>query len=227
MQTRSENRSASCLGLAFALATAAFACSTQAQQQTPTVADESHSTGAEEVAKGLFAAAKAEYDAGQFEKALLHFQEAYAQSKRPQLLYNLGLAADRLRRYTIALDAFQRYLAELPAAENRVEVENRIRVLRDAVDREKRASTAASKATDHAPSPREAAVAAQATGSTDPTPVALSTPWYARWYTWAGIGGAIAGAVVIGLVASSSSDGDATRAKPNSGVTVQALGASW
>lgn len=70
---------------------------------------------------------------GRFADALADFTRAYDLSHRPELLYNIGLAADRLRHDEDAITAFEAYLEALPEAENRAEVQRRLRALRDAV----------------------------------------------------------------------------------------------
>lgn len=74
---------------------------------------------AEMEARALFSAAVAAYDAGRYEDALDSFERAYARSGRAELLFNVGQCLDRLRRDEEAVDAFERYLAALPNAENR------------------------------------------------------------------------------------------------------------
>jgi tetratricopeptide (TPR) repeat protein len=81
-------------------------------------------------ARALFEAGKLAFEEGRFENALGHFQRAFELSGRPRLLYNIGTAADRLRKDDVALAAFERYLAETPDAPNRSAVEARIQVLR-------------------------------------------------------------------------------------------------
>jgi len=95
----------------------------------------------EEVAASLDAEARATFEAGQlamqngrFEVALSRFREAHELSGRPILLFNIGVTAERLRRDAEALEAFQRYLEEVPDAPNRMEVEGRIRVLLESVE---------------------------------------------------------------------------------------------
>lgn len=84
---------------------------------------------AEDVARNLFEAGRAAYDAGDYREALELFQRAYEHSDRPRLLYNIGQSADRLRMDRTALAAFRRYLELVSEADNRVEVENRINAL--------------------------------------------------------------------------------------------------
>src|SRR5690348_1830127 len=61
-------------------------------------------------AKLAFESGQQAFDAGRFEAAADSFEHAYALSGRPELLFDLGLAADRLRDDERALEAFQRFL---------------------------------------------------------------------------------------------------------------------
>jgi tetratricopeptide (TPR) repeat protein len=80
-------------------------------------------------ARGMFLAGQAAFDDARFEDALQHFLRAYELSGRAELLFNIGLAAERAGDTTRALDAFGRYLNELPDAQNRRDVEARITAL--------------------------------------------------------------------------------------------------
>lgn len=81
-------------------------------------------------ARRLFEAGSMAYDDARYEEAVQHFRRAYELSGRSELLYNVGQAADRLRRDAEALEAFEDYLAASPNADNRRQVEVRIEVLR-------------------------------------------------------------------------------------------------
>lgn len=93
-------------------------------------------------AKGLFDAGRASFDAGRYSDALDYFERSYAISGRAALLYNIGLAADRARDDDRALTSYESYLAALPDAENRDEVEKRVAALRAAIERRRAASPA-------------------------------------------------------------------------------------
>jgi tetratricopeptide (TPR) repeat protein len=84
-------------------------------------------------ARVLFEAGVYAFNGDRYAEALEHFERSYALSRRPKLLYNIGLAADRLQEEERALESFEAYLHELPDAENRVDVEARIAVLRRAL----------------------------------------------------------------------------------------------
>lgn len=114
-------------GLLVALAAAPLAAAPVLAQApaSPAVSEQ-----ADQEARDLFGAGREAYTAARYAEALELFQRAYTLSRRPALLYNIGQAADRLRRDADAIAAFESYLRELPAAENRVEVETRLEVLR-------------------------------------------------------------------------------------------------
>ena len=85
-------------------------------------------------ARRLFEAGRRAYDDGRYAVALRQFERAYALSQRPALLYNVGVAADRLGRNDRALAAFEQYLREVPAGEDddqRAEAEARVTLLRE------------------------------------------------------------------------------------------------
>jgi tetratricopeptide (TPR) repeat protein len=143
------------------------------------------------VARGLFQAGAAAFDAGQFAEALEHFQAAYARSPRPKLLYNIGQAADRLRQDELALDSFRRYLAEVPDAEGREAIEARVRVLEQAVSEK--------KAAEPPPEPLPTEPAEHETGPSDPVPSEPAADGAARPFPWAPV--AVLGAGVVAIVA--------------------------
>ena len=62
----------------------------------------------DEEARAIFQAGRTAYDAARYEDALRHFQHAYRLSTRPELLYNVALAADRLRRDTLCWEIVSR-----------------------------------------------------------------------------------------------------------------------
>jgi hypothetical protein len=121
------------------------------------------------------------------------------------LLYNIGLAADRVRQNERALEAFRAYLAALPDADNRVEVENRVRALEHVMaqrqQQQANAQPAAqpqpSDATTAAPPPETSAAPSDTTeGGLPLGPIIV-----------AGAGVALIGtSVVFGLAAKSSED---------------------
>ena len=212
--------------LGFALCCSVLCSSAQTRAQDGNASNAVRDSGGDERAHKLFEAGRAAYDVGSYREALNYFQQAYDLSGRPRLLYNIGQCADRLRMDDAALEAFQRYLRENPDADNRLQIQERIRVLEEVAKAKQESERAAAReAPPEALAP--AAVAAAAPQSAEPKSAAPvqsdETPaWYGRWYVWAGVGGAVAAAVVVAIVATSSQQ-PASRHVPNSGVTVQAL----
>jgi len=101
-------------------------------------------------ARRLFEAGESAFSDGRYEDALERFRDAHELSHRPRLLYNIATAAERLRRDREALEAYEAYLAALPDAHNRREVEARIRILQETLATTD-ASAAPAEGTDAAP----------------------------------------------------------------------------
>lgn len=97
------------------------------------VATKSPASAQDDEAHGLYEAGAAAFSSGHYDDALGHFQRAYELSHRPELLFNIGQAADRARHDETALEAFRAYLAARPDVENRAEIEGRVHVLEAAV----------------------------------------------------------------------------------------------
>lgn len=85
----------------------------------------------EEEARALFTAGRVAYDGARYDEALDRFKAAYALSGRAELLFNIGQAADRLRRDKEALAAFEEFLAKAPKnASGRRAASERVKFLR-------------------------------------------------------------------------------------------------
>jgi hypothetical protein len=91
---------------------------------------------ADRKARELFERGRTAFKDGKYRDAWEHFRDAYLLSKRPELLYNVGQSADRMRMDSEALAAFKLYLQRLPNAENRKEVQSRISFLEKQVKRD-------------------------------------------------------------------------------------------
>lgn len=167
-------------------------------------------TSDEREARGLFDLGSEAYAQARYDRALKYFQEAYALSKRPGLLYNLGLTYSNLRRDREAIDAFERYLAEVPDAENREAVQNRLAILKKNV--EPSTSTSGAPAAHAVPAvvPTPEQTARAQVASAPPSPAEephadeSSGGIHQQWWFWAGIGGAVVAGVLIGVAASGS-----------------------
>jgi tetratricopeptide (TPR) repeat protein len=178
-----------------------------------------------EEAKGLFNAGRAAFDSGRYADSLDYFQRAYAISGRAGLLYNIGLAYDRLREDERALDAYDQYLTHAPDAQNRVEVETRAAAIRAALARRQPAEAAA-------PTPAETAAAATApapvatAATSEPTPRAdreTSSGLLSQWWFWVAAGVVVAGGVTAGVLVASSGDDEPDPIAPSSGIVVSTL----
>lgn len=117
------------LALVLILASSAWAGTAAAQEEQPSQLDEA--------ARLTFEQAREDFVAGRYEQALARFRQAYQLSPRPGLLYNIAQTLDRLRRDEETVAALREYLAAVPDAQNRAEVEARIRVLDEALARQR------------------------------------------------------------------------------------------
>lgn len=180
--------------------------------------------GRDDEARSLFEAGRTAFAAGRFESALARFREAYELSGRAALLYNIGTAADRLRRDAEALEAFRAYVAAEPDAENRAEVESRIAVLERAI-----AAAQPAPAVDAPPEPAPDAVATPALGDpgAEDDRAARGGSIAEEWWFWTLIGVVVIGAGVgIGVGAAVSSGETVQPPLPGtSGSVAIALGA--
>jgi tetratricopeptide (TPR) repeat protein len=96
-----------------------FACTSAALAQ-------GNDAAADEEGRGFFIAGRASYLAGRYDEALERFERSYEKSGRPELLYNIGTAAERAGKLARALDAYRQFLDKQPESERRVEVETHI-----------------------------------------------------------------------------------------------------
>ncbi len=133
-----KSRTGSFGSLVFALVVVATAVSAQAEAQSTDANDA--------LARERHQAAVVAFDAGSYEAALDLFRGAYELSPRPQLLYNIGTTADRLRRNVEAVEAFEAYLEQAPDASNAESVRRRIEVLREEIARQRALEEAAAAA---------------------------------------------------------------------------------
>lgn len=83
-----------------------------------------------EKAKKAFQEGKKLHEAGKIEDAIEKYKESYKLSKKPALLYNIGIAMEEAGMEDLALMNFRRFLKEAPAdAEQRPLVEERIKAI--------------------------------------------------------------------------------------------------
>ncbi len=146
----------------------------------------------EEEARALFMAGSSAFEGARYETALRYFREAYELSGRAELLYNIGVTADRLRQDDAALEAFEKFLAEVPEHPRRREVEVRVASIRQARAPEPEpepepAPEAEPEAEPEPPTPAEAAAAAETEPEPGPSEGGLST-------------GTVVGGISLGVV---------------------------
>lgn len=146
------------------------------------------------------------YQRGELEAALAAFTAAYEAEPRPELLFQIGQCHRRLGRRDEAVFFFRGYLARLPDAPDRIEVEGLI------VEQQLLASNAPPPVpegarfspTGNAPATPAATTATTTTATTATTTTAATaapgsrTPFYKKWWFWTGTAAVLA-AVGTGL----------------------------
>lgn len=95
------------------------------------------------------------YNLAQYEAALADFKEAASLYASPDFQYNIGLCYEKLGKYDEAIRAFATYLKAKPDAEDRPNVEDRIRQLQRDIERQRREAeeAAAERQPDPTPPP--------------------------------------------------------------------------
>jgi tetratricopeptide (TPR) repeat protein len=78
--------------------------------------------------------ARENYARGHDRESLAGFERAYRISKRPELLYNIGVVADRLRDDRRAVRAYDQYVEALPDAPEAAVAQVRAEALRSAIE---------------------------------------------------------------------------------------------
>jgi Tfp pilus assembly protein PilF len=78
--------------------------------------------------------ARENYARGHDRESLAGFERAYRISKRPELLYNIGVVADRLRDDRRAVRAYDKYVESLPDAPEAAVAQVRAEALRSAIE---------------------------------------------------------------------------------------------
>ncbi|MDB4973091.1 MAG: hypothetical protein JWN48_1432 [Myxococcaceae bacterium] len=104
-------------------------------------------------ARLLFDAGRIAFDTGRYSAALDYFERSYALSGRTELLYNLAVASERLRRDQQALEHYEAYLTRAPDSERAELVRSRIAFLRAARKTTADAPSATTAAPLHASPP--------------------------------------------------------------------------
>jgi tetratricopeptide (TPR) repeat protein len=175
------------LTLALGLAAPPASAQPQPQQQPP--------PGEDERARELFLEGEAHYAAGRYEEAAERYLQAYELSQRPELLFNLGNAYERLGDYAKAAQYLSQYVAS-PRARDVVSVRERIRRLEAAAAEQQRRA----QEQEQQPPPQEPEVDSAITATPPPGPADRESSGRATWWLIAS-GASAAGAVGMGLLA--------------------------
>lgn len=85
----------------------------------------------DEAARLRFILGRTRYEEGRFEQAAEEFALAYKLSGRPQLLYNLYVAHRDAAQWPQAIEALRGYLAKVPDAPDRVNLQARLKSMED------------------------------------------------------------------------------------------------
>lgn len=147
--------------------------------------------------------AQTAYREGRFEEAVELLEAAHTLFPEPTVLYNLARSREALGQDEEAIDAYRRYLAQRPDADNAPAARARLDVLERRLEERRRLEEAASRTTEEEP----AATPPPSPSSPGPT----VTPW--PWIV-AGLGAASLG-TGIGLGALAQSRADEASAAPN------------
>jgi tetratricopeptide (TPR) repeat protein len=149
-----------------------------------------------ERAKAYFAAGVEAYDQGKHEVALREFQHAHALSHSPALYFNMAACEEHMDHYQAAALLLRQYLIEKPDADDRANVEVRVKSLEERDER-------LHKMNEPAATVKPQADTTAATTSTTTTTTVTTTPPPAKRhlkYTWVMLGATAAvGAAAIGV----------------------------
>jgi hypothetical protein len=134
-----------------------------------------------EAAAKRFAAAQAAYSARHFTRSAREFQAAYEITKDPVLLYNIGESWERAGDGNRAVAAYGAYLAAVPDAQDKADVQQRIRAIEERqfklVDQSAPGATPPGPATTGTvPAPESAAHPGDSDGGIAPTNSAAMPP---------------------------------------------------
>jgi tetratricopeptide (TPR) repeat protein len=144
------------------------------------------------------------YNRAQYEEALADFTEAASLYASPDFQYNIGLCYEKLGKYDDAIRAFSTYLRAKPDADDRPNVENRIQMLQQELERREREAEDAEAARVAEPSPQPPPEPAQPIDD-DAAPPATDAgrPLIVSGAALAGVGAAVAlgGGIAFGVLA--------------------------
>ena len=98
-------------------------------------------------AREHFERGRSAFERADYEGALVYFRHAYRLSRKQELQYNIGVAADRLQREEEALEAFEHYLEDSENPARETEVRERINALRQSIAERQATERALAEAT--------------------------------------------------------------------------------
>jgi tetratricopeptide (TPR) repeat protein len=136
----------------------------------------------DEQARARYEAGKVAYERKDYAAAYEQFRRAYLISQRPELLFNMSSALQRLDRPHEAAESLRAYLRVVPDEPDRVSIGERIRALEE---KQRLLDEERARATPSVPAATAVAV-----------PRPGRTPIYKRWWLWTVVGLALAGAAV-------------------------------
>ncbi len=86
-------------------------------------------------ARAAFDRAQVHYMAGDYAKAAVEFEAAYASRPFPQFLFNIGASHEKLRDYAKAVSYYERYIKETKDDDEKKQTAKRIEVLKKEIER--------------------------------------------------------------------------------------------
>ncbi|NIU67587.1 MAG: hypothetical protein GWN73_20030, partial [Actinobacteria bacterium] len=84
-----------------------------------------------EEARHHYESGRSYYEQLRYDEAAREFEEAYRLSGRSHLLKNVAVSHQHAQAWQDAIEAFELYLEEVPDAEDRAEIEERVARLRE------------------------------------------------------------------------------------------------
>jgi tetratricopeptide (TPR) repeat protein len=164
-------------------------------------------SAADTAARTAFEAGRRAYDHGSFAEALAQFERANALSPRPELLYNIGRAADSDGQSARAITAYTSYLDGSPNADNRAFVQARLEKMRSLEIL--RASPQA--AGSGLPSVAASTPSTTTNGSAEPLAALhhdddFPKPYWKRAWFWTAAGAVVVAGLTAGLLATRHHD---------------------
>lgn len=145
-----------------------------------------------EQAKAYFGAGVEAYDQGKYEVALREFQHAHALSHSPALYFNMAACEEHMDHFQAAALLLRQYLIEKPEADDRANVELRVKSLEERDERLHKMTEPPTPTPTLKPVPADAMPPATSPRTDAPKPRLK--------YTWVMLGAtAAAGAAAIGV----------------------------